>query len=137
LWISYNQLAWLVANTEGDFDEAVKMSLKSVELIRARLAEELSTHHREVAINILSEALGGHLDTLAHCYAAKKDFDNAVKTQTEAARLIPHQQQIARKLELFRKLQSEQQGQPKADENDKPKADQKDQPPGDQQGNPS
>jgi tetratricopeptide (TPR) repeat protein len=103
----YNQLAWLVANTEGDFDEALQKSLKSVELIRSRLAQEQAHGGPDVAA--YAESLGGHLDTLAHCYAAKKDFDNAVKTQTEAARLIPNAQQIVRKLEQFRKAQAEQQ----------------------------
>ena len=33
--IYYNELAWLVANTEGDIDEAIRLSQKSVELVRA------------------------------------------------------------------------------------------------------
>jgi tetratricopeptide (TPR) repeat protein len=110
----YNQLAWLVANTEGDFDEALQKSLKSVELVRARLAQEQVHGGPDAAA--YAESLGGHLDTLAHCYAAKKDFDNAVKCQTEATRLIPHSQQILRKLEQFRKSQSEQQNQAQAEQ---------------------
>ncbi len=106
----YNQLAWLVANTEGDFDEAVRLSLKSVELARTRLAQEQARGAADPFIAVLTESLGGHLDTLAHCYVAKKDYDNAVKAQTEAARLMPHSLQILRKLEQFRKAQSEQQG---------------------------
>ncbi len=106
----YNQLAWLVANTEGDFDDALKLSLKSVELARAKLADEQATLRREPYVAAYIESLGGHLDTLAHCYAAKKDFDGAVKAQTEAAQLIPHSQQIQRKLEQFRKSQRDQSG---------------------------
>ncbi len=106
--IHYNQLAWLVANTEGDYEDALKKSQKAVELARTRLAEEQTNLRRERAVSIFSESLGGHLDTLAHCYAAIKDYDGAVKAQTEAAQLLPHSAQIVRKLELFRKLQAEQ-----------------------------
>ncbi len=90
----YNQLAWLVANTEGDFDEAVRLSEKSVELERAILAHEVQRRG--------PETLGGHLDTLAHCYAAKGDYEAAVKAQTEASRLIPWSHVISNKLEVFR-----------------------------------
>ena len=30
--VAYNQFAWLIGNTEGDFDEALKYSQKSLEL---------------------------------------------------------------------------------------------------------
>lgn len=82
----YNQYAWLVANTEGDFDLALEYSLKSVEL--------------------RSES-GGLRDTLAHCYFAKQDFANAVKTQEEAARMEPQSQTIKRALEKFRKAKED------------------------------
>ena len=88
----YNQVAWLVANTEGDFDEAIRLSEKSVELERASLARDGQGEER----------LGGNLDTLAHCYAAKGDYVAAVKAQTEASRLIPYSHVIAKKLALFR-----------------------------------
>jgi tetratricopeptide (TPR) repeat protein len=90
----YNQVAWLVANTEGDFDEAIRLSEKSVELERASLARE--------GPGLGEERLGGNLDTLAHCYAAKGDYAAAVKAQTEASHLIPYSQVIAKKLALFR-----------------------------------
>ncbi len=105
----YNQLAWLVANTEGDFDEAVRLSRKSVELARARLSQEQSRGVSEAWIAALTESLGGHLDTLGHCYAAKKDYENAVATQAEAAKMIPYSNQIVRKLEQFRQALAEQQ----------------------------
>jgi len=76
---AYNQLAWLVANTEGDFEEAIRASLRSLDLKRA----------------------GGYLDTLGHCYFAKGDYENAVKAQSEAARLEPHSEQIVRQLKVF------------------------------------
>jgi tetratricopeptide (TPR) repeat protein len=103
----YNQLAWLVCNTEGDFDDAVRLSRKSVELARAAVA--LAQGRSEWETMAASESLGGHLDTLAHCYAAKQDFEEAVKTQAEAAKLIPHSQQIVRKLEEFQRSLAEQQ----------------------------
>ncbi|HEX4142475.1 MAG TPA: hypothetical protein VHY91_02910 [Pirellulales bacterium] len=90
----YNQVAWLVSNTEGDFDEAIRLSEKSVELARASLARE--------GPGSGEEPLGGNLDTLAHCYAAKGDYVSAVKAQTEASRLIPYSHVIANKLALFR-----------------------------------
>lgn len=77
----YNQLAWLVANTEGDYQEALRCSQKSLEL---RPGEP------------------GYLDTLARCYYALGDLDQAVRYQTQAARLEPYTRQIAKQLELFR-----------------------------------
>jgi tetratricopeptide (TPR) repeat protein len=78
----YNQFAWLVANTEGDLDVALKYSLKSIQL---------------------SPTSGGFHDTLAHVYYARGDYENAVKTQTKAAQMEPHTKMIARQLEVFRK----------------------------------
>jgi tetratricopeptide (TPR) repeat protein len=43
------------------------------------------------------------LDTLARCYAAKKDFANAVKYQSRAAEIDPYSHQIARSLGEYRK----------------------------------
>ena len=77
----YNQYAWLVGNTEGDFDEALRCSRKSLEL----QPEE-----------------GGYYDTLAHVYFGKGDYENAVKYQTKAA-ADPHSGLIHQKLEVFRK----------------------------------
>lgn len=77
-----NQLAWLVGNTEGDFDEAVRCSQRSLELRPNR---------------------AGYLDTLGRCYYAKGDLENAVKHQTKAVELEPHSGQIQRQLELFQR----------------------------------
>ena len=84
----YNQLAWLVGNTVGDYDEALQCSQRSLE-IRPNLA--------------------GYLDTLARCYYVKGDLDNALKVQAQAVRLEPYSGQIKRQLELF---QSEQRPRP-------------------------
>ena len=79
---NYNQFAWLIGNTEGNQDEALQYSKKSVEL---------------------SPEAGGYFDTLARVYFAKHDYQSAVKYQTKAAELDPHSGQILRQLELFRK----------------------------------
>ena len=91
----YNEIAWLVANTEGDFDEAVALSQKSIELAQA----SGDSPHR----------LGGLLDTLAHCYYAKKDYASAVEYQQEAAQLDSHTQSIKRALVRFREALAKQQ----------------------------
>ncbi|MEX2025906.1 MAG: hypothetical protein WEH44_01375, partial [Pirellulaceae bacterium] len=75
-----NQLAWLVSNTTGDYDEALQCSLKSNELMPKYAA---------------------YLDTLGRCYFAKADFDNAVKYQLLALQEEPHSGQMQRQLALF------------------------------------
>ncbi|MGO8689249.1 MAG: tetratricopeptide repeat protein [Thermoguttaceae bacterium] len=88
---AYNQLAWLVANTEGDLDEALKDSQKSLEILR-------EGNDRDT---------GGYYDTLGRVYFAKGDYQNAVTYQTKAAELEPHSGLIRRQLELFRKSLAE------------------------------
>lgn len=85
--IACNQLAWLVCNTLGDFDEALKCSQRSLEV---RPDE------------------GGYWDTLGHCYYAKGDYENAVKQQMQAVKLQPHSGQIRRQLKMFEKALAEQ-----------------------------
>jgi tetratricopeptide (TPR) repeat protein len=94
----YNQLAWLIGNTEGDFDEAIRLSQRSVDLSRA--SDEPSGRLR----------VPGYLDTLAHCYYAKKDYENAVRNQAEANRLEPQSLAIKRQLEVFQQALAEQKG---------------------------
>jgi tetratricopeptide (TPR) repeat protein len=102
---SYNQLAWLMGNTERDADEAVRLSEKSIELIAVQI--NLLQSHVDGSAQLveklrdLNESLGGSYDTLAHCYAGKGDYAAAVAKQTEARRLIPYSRQIADKLEFF------------------------------------
>lgn len=76
----YNQLAWLLSNTEGDFQEALKASQKSLEI---------------------RPESPGHLDTLGRCYFALGDLDNAIKSQSRAIELEPHSQQMRRQLKVF------------------------------------
>jgi tetratricopeptide (TPR) repeat protein len=90
----YNQIAWLIANTEGDVDEAIRFSHKSVELARTEGESP--------------KRVGGLLDTLAHCYFAKKDYASAVKYQAEAATLDPHTAAIGRQLKTFREALAQQ-----------------------------
>jgi tetratricopeptide (TPR) repeat protein len=78
----YNQYAWLIANTEGDYDKALEYSKKSLKL---------------------SPDNGGYYDTLARCYYAKQDYEKAVQVQAKAVELEPHSGQIQRQYELFEK----------------------------------
>ena len=75
-----NQYAWLVCNTEGDIDEAIR---RSEHTVREQPGD------------------GGVLDTLARCYYAKGDFEKAVELQKQAVELEPHMQQLKRQLALF------------------------------------
>jgi len=87
--LAYNQFAWLIGNTEGDLDLALRYSKLSIEL---------------------SPQNGAFYDTLAHVYFAKGDYENAVQMQTRAAELEPHSGLIQRQLKFFReKLQQRKQ----------------------------
>ena len=76
-----NQFAWLVCNTQGDLDEALRASQKSLEL---------------------SPNTSAYLDTLAHVYFAKGDVANAVKYQTLAMEREPHSGLLTGELKRFR-----------------------------------
>jgi tetratricopeptide (TPR) repeat protein len=80
-----NQIAWLVGNTVGDYDQAVAHSRRSLEL-RPRSA--------------------GSLDTLGRTYFAEGDVTNALKYQRRAVKLEPHSQQIRRQLLEFEQARS-------------------------------
>lgn len=81
-----NQYAWLIGNTDGDVQEAIRLSKRSLE-IRPEAA--------------------GYMDTLAHCYFHAGDFENAVKWQSKAVKLEPHSGQIVRALAKFEKALAE------------------------------
>ena len=81
-----NEFAWLAANTEGDLDEALRLSKRSLELVGEQ---------------------GAFRDTLARVYFAKGDYADAVKHQTLAAELLPHVRAVQKQLALFRKKASE------------------------------
>ena len=82
LALACNQYAWLVGNTIGNYDDAVKLSHLSLEM---------------------QPDYAGYLDTLGRCYYAKGDLENAVKYQTEAVKLSPYSGQIRRQLDFFQK----------------------------------
>ncbi|MFP6675948.1 MAG: hypothetical protein VB878_12775 [Pirellulaceae bacterium] len=88
-----NQYAWLVANTTGDYGEALRRCRQSVDLM---------------------PDASGYWDTLARCYFAKKEYTNAVKYQRHAVSLEPHSGQIKKQLELFEKTLKEESDQNEA-----------------------
>ncbi|MCC9642733.1 hypothetical protein LOC71_10635 [Rhodopirellula sp. JC740] len=76
----YNQYAWLVSNTEGDYEKALQRSIRSLELSPG------------------SEAL---LDTCGRCYYAAGNLPAAIRTQRRAVQLTPHSPPLQRQLKLF------------------------------------
>lgn len=82
----YNHYAWLVSNTRGDFDKAVRYSLKSLEL---------------------SPDTPSYLDTLGRCYFAAGELDNAVKYQRQAVGLHPQVKVMRDQLKMFEKALAE------------------------------
>ena len=83
----YNEYAWLVANTTGDFAKALRY---------ARRALDAAADPDNAS----------YLDTLAHCRAAVGDLAGAVRTQWLAHRREPHNRTIRRNLDRFRALQA-------------------------------
>jgi hypothetical protein len=77
----HNQFAWLVANTEGDFEAAVAASHESLKLRPGEPA---------------------YLDTLGCSYFAAGDLTNSIKYQSEAIRKEPHSGQMQRQLARFK-----------------------------------
>ena len=78
----YNQYAWLIGNTEGDFDEALKCSRKSLEL---------------------QPDEGGYYDTLAHVYFGKGDLRKRRQVPNQGRRARSPFRPDPAKLEVFRK----------------------------------
>ena len=91
---AYNQWAWLVSNTEGDFQKAIRYSHRSIELISASSGES---------------AGGSFLDTLGRCYFAAGDVENALKYQREAIKKVDYMQVMHRQLAQFEKAHAEKQ----------------------------
>jgi len=77
---SYNEYAWLVANTEGDLARATRYSKRSLEL---------------------DFDSASFLDTLAHCYAADKNPKEAIRCQVVASRKDPGSNTIQKNLKKF------------------------------------
>jgi tetratricopeptide (TPR) repeat protein len=77
----HNDYSWLVGNTEGDIDSAIRSSHESLKLRPGTAA---------------------YLDTLGRAYYSKGDYASAEKYQLEALRLEPHSGMMKRQLELIR-----------------------------------
>lgn len=75
-----NQLAWLLGKCGVHPEEAINLSLRSLEL----KPDEPT-----------------YLDTLARCYFAAGQIENAVRTQRQAVQLAPHERQLAAQLKEF------------------------------------
>jgi tetratricopeptide (TPR) repeat protein len=86
----YNQWAWVVSNTEGDFQKAIRYSHRSLELNDAGETGEAS-----------------YLDTLGRCYFAAGDYENAVKYERQAISKVSHMQVMHRQLAEFEKALAE------------------------------
>ena len=99
----YNQWAWLVSNTEGDFQKAIRYSHRSVELNANGESGEAS-----------------YLDTLGRCYYAAGDYENAVKYERQAVAKMDYMQVMQRQLALFEKTLAEKKAGGEGDSN-KPK----------------
>jgi tetratricopeptide (TPR) repeat protein len=89
----YNQIAWLIGNTEGDYREALRCSEKSLELVRADPR--------------LTGSEASLLDTLGRCYYSVGDLENAVKSQSRAVELEPESGLMRNQLEIFQKALEE------------------------------
>jgi tetratricopeptide (TPR) repeat protein len=86
----YNDWAWLISNTEGDFQKAIRYSHRSLELNDRGKSGEAS-----------------YMDTLGRCYYAAGDYENAVKYQRQACERQDYMQVMQRQLALFEKKLAE------------------------------
>ncbi len=100
---SYNHWAWLISNTEGDFQKAVAYSHRSLEVLPEdpSVLGELTTCYYEMRALDLVPDSPSYLDTLGRCYYAAGDLDTAIKYQRQAIRRHPHLQVMRRQLAFF------------------------------------
>jgi tetratricopeptide (TPR) repeat protein len=103
----YNQYAWLISNTEGDLDRALDYAKKAVEMAETQRASVIDVNGMPNVEKLFDLQTAEVTDTLAHCYAAKKDYAAAVRSQTRAVELDPHSLQIQHAMEQFRKQLAE------------------------------
>lgn len=75
-----NQYSWLVGNTFGDFDDAVRRSEESLEILPGN---------------------PGYLDTLARALFARGDVEEAIRRQRQALESDPHSGALNRQLREF------------------------------------
>ncbi len=76
----YNHWAWLISNTEGDFDKAVQYSQQSLEF---------------------QPGSPSYLDTLGRCHYSAGNVEAALEAQREAVSQQPHLLVMQRQLQLF------------------------------------
>jgi len=87
---NYNQWAWLISNTEGDYQKALRYS------------------HRSLELNVYGDSgAGSYLDTLGRCYFAAGDYENAVKYERQAIEKMGYLQVMKRQLAEFEKALAE------------------------------
>lgn len=75
-----NNFAWLAANTEREVDKAIKFAQRAVQMY---------------------PQVSAYQDTLARCYFAAGDLDQAIFYQQIALKLEPHLPPLRRQLEFF------------------------------------
>jgi len=83
----YNQAAWLIGNTTGDYEQAVRYAHSALDAMPDTAA---------------------YLDTLGRAYYATGDLKNALKYQRRAVQLEPYSGLIAKQLKLFEQKAEEQ-----------------------------
>ena len=80
-----NQWAWLISNTQGDYERAIEYSLRSLEIYRRQTGA-------------VSE---GYLDTLGRCFFAAGRYQDAIKVQRQAVQMSPFILVMQRQLTEF------------------------------------
>ena len=81
----YNQYAWLVSNTEGDFERALKCSLDSIQFLEANELDQRAAR----------------LDTCARCYFAIGNVNQAIEMQKQALAIDRYSPAMLRQLNEF------------------------------------
>lgn len=87
LHVGCNQVAWLLANTGGDYPTALAMIRETV--------------RREPESPM-------YLDTQAHVFALGKDYQKAIETQEKAVRIAPESKEFRKALDRFKKLATQE-----------------------------
>lgn len=80
-----NQLAWLLGKCESDSAEALRLSLRSLELAPDQPA---------------------YLDTLARCYFSAGQVDKAIEAQKKAIKIAPYERMMVAQLDEFERAKS-------------------------------
>jgi tetratricopeptide (TPR) repeat protein len=93
---AYNEYAWLVANTVGDFSRAERYARVAIGRHARLLLESRQASPFDGGLDSSS-----YLDTLAHCRAAAGDLPGAIRIQSLAVALEPHGRILRLNLEAF------------------------------------